>query len=355
MAETRWASTIGETGRVRVVITSPLEEDVVRAVADVDPRLDVVYEADLLPAPRYPADHALPSVVTDEARARWEGLLDGAEVLFDFGPLELAPRLASRPRLRWIQATSAGVGQFAARVGLTESAVTITTASGVHARPLAEFVLMAMLMFGKGAFRLAADQRAHRWERYAGQEVAGTVVGVVGVGRIGREVARVARALDARTVGVVRAPDGRTAAEFNLDALLPVERLDDLLPDVDYLVLCAPHTTETERLLTAERLALLKPSAVLINIARGAVVDEEALVAALADGRLRGAALDVFAREPLPPESPLWDLPNVLISPHSASTADNENRKIADLFRENLRRYLDGRPLLNVLDKRLLY
>lgn len=340
---------------VRVVITSPLESSFVEQIAATDARLDVVYEPDLLPHPRYPADHALPVIENEAQRLRWEALLDSAEVLFDFGPRDLASRLIARPRLRWIQATSAGVGQFAARIGLNDSPIVVTTASGVHARPLAEFVLMAMLMFRKGAFRLASDQRRHHWERYAGREIAGAVVGIVGLGQIGQETARVVRALDARPIGVVRTLDGRDAASLGLDALLPVERLDEILPTIDVLVLCTPHTPDTEDLLSARRLALLKQGAIVINVARGQVVDEQALIAALASGKLGGAALDVFAEEPLPPDSPLWDFDNVLISPHSASTADSENSKITALFRENLRAYLDHRPLRNVLDKNLLY
>src|SRR5579864_8237280 len=173
---------------VRVVITSPLEDHLVRAIAQTDPRLEVIYESALIHPPRYPSDHALPIIETPEQEERWQALLDDAEVLFDFGPMSMAESLASLPRLRWIQATSAGVGQFAARVGLTRSDIIVTTASGVHARPLAEFVLMAMLMFGKGTLGVLEDQRAHRWTLYAGQEIAGKVVGIVGVGRIGREI-----------------------------------------------------------------------------------------------------------------------------------------------------------------------
>jgi phosphoglycerate dehydrogenase-like enzyme len=220
---------------------------------------------------------------------------------------------------------------------------------------MAEFALMAMLMFGKGAFGMIADQRAHRWQRYAGEELAGKVVGIAGVGAIGREVARVARSLDASVVGTVRSVDGRVAADLSLDRLLPTECIDEMLGDLDFLVLSCPHTPETEGLIDARRLALLKPRAVLINLARGAIVDEEALIVALREGRLGGAALDVAAHEPLPPESPLWDMPNVLISPHSASTAVSENAKIAALFCVNLRAYLDGLPLKNVLNGTLLY
>ena len=341
--------------RVRVVITSPLEPDLIERIAAVDPRLDVAYPRDLLPVARYPADHAAPNPRDPEALAAWRSILEHTEVLFDFGPRPLLAELTSWPRLRWIQATSAGVGQFAARLGLGESRIVVTTASGVHARPLAEFALMAMLMFGKGAFRLLADQRAHRWERYAGEELAAKVVGIVGVGRIGREVARVARGLDARVVGTARSVEGRTAADMHLDRLVPTDGLDAILGELDFLVLTCPHTPATEGLISAERLAMLKPSAVLINLARGAVVDESALIAALQSGKLAGAALDVAAQEPLPPESPLWDMPNVLISPHSASTAVSEIGKITDLFCDNLQRYLEGRSLRNVLDYTLLY
>ncbi len=279
-------------GSVRIVITTPLEPDLVATIAATDPRLDVIYPAELIATPRYPADHALPRADTPELQARWRALLAETEVLFDFGPSSLVNELARLPSLRWIQATSAGVGQFAARTGLTGSPVVLTTASGVHARPIAEFVLMAILMFAKDALRLAADQRAHRWERYASEEIAGTVVGIIGVGRIGQEIARLVRTLDARVVGTVRAPSGRRPEELFLDKLLPTERVDDLLPGVDYLVLCCPHTRETEGMISAARLATMKRRAVLINVARGAILDEPALVEALRAGRLRGAALD---------------------------------------------------------------
>ena len=340
---------------VRVVITSPLEPELVEAIRLTDERLEVVHEPELLAPTRYASDHPLPTLDAPGARERWEALLDEAEVLFDFGPLELAPTLAQRPRLRWIQATSAGVGRLAERLGLTRSGVAVTTASGVHARPLAEFALLAMLMFGKDALRLEREQRAHSWQRYAGEEIAGKTVCVVGVGKIGREVARLASAFDAHVVGVVREIGGRVPNDLFVERLETTDRLDELLPDTDVLVLTVPHTPLTQRLLDARRLALLKPSAILVNIARGDVVDEAALVDALRSGRLRGAALDVFEQEPLPAQSPLWDLPNVFVSPHSASTVGAENGRIVELFRENLLRYLDGRPLRNLLDNELLY
>src|SRR5882672_5687888 len=327
----------------RLVVTTPLEPELVDRIRAVDERVDVAYPAELLAAPRYASDH--PFAPADD---RWDPLLDEAEILFDFGPLELAPTLAARERLRWIQGTSAGVGRFVERIGLLESDVVVTTASGAHARPLAEFALLAMLMFGKNTLHLTRQQREHRWERHADEEIRGKLVCVVGLGKVGREVARLSRALDARVVGVVRETGQRTAVELGVDELVSTVALDGLLPEADVVVLATPHTAETHRLLDARRLALLKPSAILVNVARGDLVDEAALVDALGSDRLRGAALDVFEQEPLPPESPLWDLPNVFVSPHSASTVAAENGRIVELFQENIRRYLKGQTLLNL-------
>ena len=340
---------------VRLVITSPLEEELVDLIRATDERLDVVNDGELLAPTRYASDHPLPTLEAAGSRERWEQLLDEAEILFDFGPLELAPSLAARPRLRWIQGTSAGVGGLVERIGLRDSGVVVTTSSGVHARPLAEFALLAILGFAKDLPRIVRNQREHRWERYAGGETAGNTVCVVGLGRIGREVARLARALDMRTVGTVRDVRGRAAADLHVERLLPTDELDALLPETDAVVLTCPLTPSTYHLLDRRRISLLEPTAIVVNVARGQVVEEPALLDALRSGRLRGAALDVFEEEPLPPENPLWDLPNVLVSPHSASTVAAENERIVELFCDNLRRYLDGKPLLNVLDKELLY
>jgi phosphoglycerate dehydrogenase-like enzyme len=344
------------TERLRIVVTTHVEDRHLAAMAAVDPRIEVAYEADLIPPPRYASDHQLPPIAGDAARDRWVALLESADVLYDFGPAALADRLPGWRRLRWVQTTSAGVGEFARRHGLlAREDVVITTASGVHARPLAEFVLMAVIMFGKDLLRVQADQRRHHWERYAGEEVAGLVAGVVGAGRIGSEVARLLRVLDAHVIGVVRAVDGRTPADVHADELVAVADLDAVLPRLDVLVLATPHTPDTAGLVDARRIGLLPPRAVVVNIARGDVVDEAALADALASGRLRGAALDVFQTEPLPPDSPFWDLPNVLVSPHSASTVAAENDRIVELFCENLRHYLAGEPLRNVLRPELLY
>ena len=193
-------------------------------------------------------------------------------------------------------------------------------------------------------------QRARHWERFAGTDLRGRTIVIVGIGRVGTEIARLAQAFGMRVVGVKRSVEGVTPADLHLDALYAPSDLHDALRQAEHLVLIAPQTAETKGLIGAAELALLPERAVFINIARGALVDEAALVEALRSGRLAGAALDVFAREPLSPESPLWGLDNVIISPHSASTSDRENARITDLFCTNLRKFLDGMPLENRFD-----
>jgi phosphoglycerate dehydrogenase-like enzyme len=345
------------TNPVNVLIASYLEPEHVERVRAVSERLRVVYAPELLAPPRYPADHTSMITRAPEDEARWRGLLAAAEVLFDFDHTNRQglPELA--PQVRWVQATSAGIGQFVRRMGYdTRMPRTVfTTASGVHGQPLAEFCAMAMLMFSRNLWQMQRLQAERRWERFGATDLAGRTLGVIGMGRIGAEVARLGRAFGMTVLGVKRTTAGVAAADVGCDELFGPADLAAVLRRAEFLVIATPHTTETEQMLGAAELALLPPGAVLINIGRGSVLDEAALVAALREGRLGGAALDVFEREPLPAESPLWSLPNVLVSPHSASTSDRENGRITDLFCDNLRRYLAGAPLRNVLNTETLY
>ena len=278
-------------------------------------------------------------------------MLGRAEVVFDFPSGHFRDLEAVAPRLRWLQSTSAGIGQMVKRVGLDQTKITFTTASGVHARPLADFCLMAMLMFAKNYVWMDRDKKAKRWERYCGEELTGKTLAIVGVGRVGQEVARHGKRMDMRVNGMRRS----SAPVPDIDKLFDRAELHAMLREADFLVLAAPHTSETEGIIGEAELAVMKPTAVLINIGRGALVDEDALVRALQQKRLAGAALDVLREEPPPQDSPLWDMPNVIISPHSASTVTQENARITEIFCDNLRRYLSGQPLRNVLDKQKLY
>ena len=337
------------------MITSPLQGSLARRLVEVDPsRVTLLYDPDLLPPVRYVADHkGAPFTRDASGQARWEEFLSQADVLFD---LPSAAELSLASRLRWVQTTSTGVGPAVAKLGLDRSDVIVTTARGVHAGPLAEWTIMALLAHFRGLRHLQAEQRAHRWVRMCGEEVAGRTVVTVGAGDLAQGVARVARALGMRVVAVARHP-GKTRPDGVFDAVRPVGSLHDTLPEADALVLTVPDTAQTRGLIDARAFAALKPGCALVNIGRGVTVDEAAMVESLRAGRLGFAALDVAAVEPLPADSPLWDMPNVLISPHSASTVTTENAKIVDIFCDNLRCYMDGNfhAMRNVLDKQLLY
>ena len=334
------------------MVAAPVEPEHVDRIRAVDPRIEVLHDPSLLPTPRYVSDHAgSPIKRTPEQEARFLEMLRRAEVLFDFPSSHYRDLAQVAPRLRWLQSTSAGIGQMVKRVGLDQTDIIFTTASGVHARPLADFCLMAMLMFAKNYEWMERDKKAKRWERYCGEELTGKTLAIVGAGRVGQEVARHGKRMDMRVTGMRRSD----APLPDMDKVFDRADLHTMLKEADFLVLAAPHTPETEGMIGETELALMKPSAILINIGRGALVDEDALIRALQEKRLAGAALDVLREEPPPQDSPLWDMPNVIISPHSASTVTQENARITDIFCDNLRRYLNGQPLRNVLDKQRLY
>ena len=274
-------------------------------------------------------------------------------MIFDIGDERRAalPQLAPNPRS--LQATSAGIGQFVKRMGYAQSLpqARFTTASGVHAIPLAEFCMMSMLNHYRRLEAMQADQRAHRWERFATSDLPGKTVAVIGLCNIGREIARLSRAFGMRVIGSRVA----VAPMEHVDRVYHPDDLYAMLAEADTVIMTAPHTQATDRMLDAAAFAAMRDGAFFINIGRGATVDEPALIEALRTGKLGGAALDVFAEEPLPADSPLWEMPNVLICTHSASTSEKENARLTELFCDNLHRYLAGRPLRNVLDVERLY
>jgi phosphoglycerate dehydrogenase-like enzyme len=253
------------------------------------------------------------------------------------------------PRLRWVQGTSAGIGGFLERTGLAATPLVFTTAAGVHAIPLAEFALLGLLYFAKDMPLLARRQRERHWQRLAVGQLAGRRALLVGLGGTGRAVARLLAAAGVEVTGAARTPRHRDAP--GVASFVTPDQIGQVLPAVDALNLACPLTGPTRHLISARELALMRPGAVLVNISRGQVVDEDALTAALSSGHLGGACLDVFETEPLPASSPLWQLENVIISPHSASTVAAENHLLAELFTDNLQRWLAGRPLRNVYDR----
>jgi phosphoglycerate dehydrogenase-like enzyme len=343
--------------RQTIFIASPLEPVYVDRIRGLDPRrLEVIHDPDILPPIRYVADHVGAPFRRDAGQTeRWRKGLAAAEILWDLP--RSAEDIATAGRLRWVQTTSTGVGQLVRTLGLQNSDILITTARGVHAGPLAEFVMMALLAHWRGLRHLDREQAAHRWARYCGHEVAGRTVVLIGAGDLARGVAKVARALDMRVVAVARDPGKSRDHAALFDEIAPRGELHRALARADAVVVTVPHTPDTERMIDAAAFAAMRKDSAFVNIARGQVVDEAALIANLQTGHVGFAALDVATVEPLPAESPLWDMPNVLISPHSASTVASENAKITDIFCHNLAAYLDGRldEMKNVLNKELMY
>lgn len=344
---------MGEAQKVNLVIASYLEPQHIEQIRKVDSRLNVVYRPDLIPAPRYAADHTGPArELSEEQENEWRAYLKGAEILFDFDYPRLAILPELVPSLKWIQATSAGIGQFVKRNRYAERmpGVVFTTASGVHAVPLAEHVIQVLLVHYKNFVLAQNQQQRHHWERYSATDLVDRTIGIIGLGRIGSTVARYAKALGMRTLGA-----DLSAKEGIVDHWYPMSQLNEMLPQCEVLVVIVPHTPDTEKLINKELLLRLPNGAYFVNIARGAVVNEPELIDVLRSGHLSGAALDVAAQEPLPPDSPLWDMPGVIVTPHSASTSDRENQRLTDLFCDNIRSYLDGKALRNQLNVELMY
>lgn len=345
-----------------IFISTPLESEHVEQIRSVAPdRLNVICETDLLPPTRYTADHHGKGGFyrSPEQEHRWRENIARTDIFWDFPPKSAdgTGGIDLALNVKWVQTTSSGVGQLVVNLGLQHKDIIVTTASGVHAGPLAEFFLLGVLMHFKRLSHLKSEQKTHHWERYCGDDLNGKVLAIVGAGRVGRHIAEVGRCLGMRVIALdlELAPD--RAAELGFEEIFPSTGLHQMLAQADVVVLSVPHTPDTERLIDAQAFGAMKEGVVFVNIARGQVVDEPALIEALQSGRIGFAALDVFAIEPLPQDSPLWDMPNVLVSPHSASTVASENAKITDIFCHNLRCYLDDRidEMKNVLDKSKMY
>lgn len=345
---------------MRVAIAVPIEPELVERIRSSAPELEVLWEPDLLPPARYPGDHrgAADFKRSPDQERRWQEMLGSAEALLGMpgdDAQQLAALIQTSQRLRWVQAMAAGAGQQVHAAGLPADVlerVAITTASGVHAVPLAEFCLMGLLAFTKNLPRILDDQRARRWDEYPSRELRGQTLLILGLGKIGEEVARLGRAFGMRVIAVNRR--GATDSD-DVETVVPVGRLSELLPQADAMIISLPLTEETRGLVDEPALRSMKRGAILVNVGRGAVLDEQALIECLRDGQLTGAALDVTTHEPPPPDSPLWDLPNVLLSSHTAALSFRENERIVDLFLENCRRWQSGQELLNRIDPQYYY
>jgi phosphoglycerate dehydrogenase-like enzyme len=334
---------------IHVVITVPFEAHLLELLKAVSPLLRI---------------HLQPA--RDAAELGPE-LLAEAQVLYT---LDTLPQPEQMPNLDWIQFHLAGI-DHAIGHPLLRAAQKITTMSGVAAPQMGEFVLMCILALAHHLPLMMQDKTAKRWaekrfKRFEPLEVAGSTVGIVGYGSIGREVARLCRAFGASVLAVKRnlknledtgyMPEGMGDPQAELpDRLYPAQAIASMAALCDFLVVTVPLTAETRGMVNERVFKAMKPSAYLIDVSRGGIVDHGALVAALRDERLAGAALDVYPLEPLPTSSPLWDLPNVILSPHIAGASPRYMERAAHLFAINLERYLAGAPLLNLYDPELGY
>ena len=259
--------------------------------------------------------------------------------------------LVRAPRLAWVHTATSGV-ERALTPAARDRGLLVTNARGVFSRPIAEYVLMMILAVSRRLPQLLELQRERTWQPLEGAELRDVTVGVIGYGSIGQAVAELASAFGCRVVAVRRhaGRDAETAGDPAHPEVRGPEALPDLLAESDFIVLAAPLTPETEGLIGTQTLAMVKPGAWLINVARGRLIDERALLRALRDGELGGAVLDTFRDEPLPPASPFYDLPNVIVTPHTAWSSGRVLDRSMELFCDNLRRYAAGQPLLNIVD-----
>ena len=345
------------TDRLRLVLATPLPEELCLLLEERAPGVDLVREHDLLPPMRYPGDHGGDPGFerTAEQQARFEALLDSADALYgipDESPEALARTVRANPRLRWVQTMAAGGASQLAAAGLSEAEldrVVVTTSAGVHARTLAEFALLGLLTGAKDVPRLRAGQRDHEWlGRWAMGQLHEQTVLVVGMGSIGRRTTELLLALGATVRAANRSP-------VEVPGVARVHDLDDLVAaadGVDGVVVTLPGAGATTGLIDARVIASTARGVTLVNVGRGTVVDEEALVDALRQGHVGLAALDVTATEPLPADSPLWDMDRVLLSPHTAALSASEDRRIVELAASNAVAVHAGREPTNVVARR---
>ena len=291
-------------------------------------------------------------VVKDSKEKTDEILAKCANVEIFFGT-DIKDWIKSLHNLKWVQVAIAGVDWLLNDPDIANSDVAITNASGVHAIPISEHVLAIMLSFCRNMTVHFKDQMNRKWRRLPEyRELSGFTIGIIGIGKIGEKIAETAKALGMKVSGLRRNPD-RTSPY--VDRMFGPDQLLEMLPACDWVVISAAATKETEGMIGAPEFNAMKKSAHIINIARGALIQEDELIKALREGRIAGAGLDVFEKEPLEESSPFWELPNVIITPHVAGGTPYYVDRLVDIFCENIKRYYSGKPLINLVDRKLGY
>ncbi len=338
------------TEPVQVLITLPFPDLLVDQLREISPRLNIrVIKA---------------QEVGDIAPEVWQE----AEILYTN---KVLPEPDQAPSLRWIQFHWAGINHAIQAPILSKADLAVTTMSGAGATKMAEYILGMLLALGLGIPSLLENQERHewpkdRWVRFRPRELRESTVGIVGYGSIGRQAARLLHTFGAKVLATKRDAMQPQESGYTVDGygdrdgdyvhrLYPTEAIKSMFKECDFVVVAVPLTDSTRDLIGEEQLNALKPGAYLVDISRGGVLDHDALIAALNEGILDGAALDVFPEEPLAEEHPLWDIPNVIISPHISGVTQFYDERAVQMFAENLRLYLNGAPLLNAFDLKLGY
>ena len=308
-----------------------LSESHRKQILDISPRIELVE----IPAHRVTNVEGIEIVLAEGGnRTNYPGELDRKDYEAFF-----------TPSLKWVQLCSAGFSDNITQ-SIVDGRVTLTNASGLHTKPIAESVLAAMLDHAKNFGQRRIDQQAHAWRRLDNDELCGRTVLIIGLGNIGKAVARLCGAFEMTVIGTKR----RVEPVANVDTVFATDELIGHLSAADYIVIAAPLTAQTDCLLDEEAFAAMKSSAYLVNVGRGRIIEESALITALEEQRIAGAYLDAFDHEPLDDKHPLWNMDKVFIVPHDSHSSPYIGDRMVDIFCDNLRRYVAGEPLLNICD-----
>ncbi|MFC1999045.1 D-2-hydroxyacid dehydrogenase [Chloroflexota bacterium] len=328
--------------KVNVFVTTNISKDNLERIANADPAVNLTSVAELYKGERNG---------DADATFKLDALLPEAEVAFG---LNFPDNMIARAHnLKWIQVFLSGIDYFKAK-GLMPEHIVFTKTAGIQGTAMAESIICCMLMFAKQMPTYFQNKLIRNWGRAESITLHGKTLGILGLGNVGKELAHLGKAFGMRVIANRRSAK-KVGRARNVDLLLPSSHLHQLLKKSDFVVLTLPLTPDTQKMIGVKEFNAMKNSAYIINISRGQIIDEDALIEALVSKQIAGAGLDVFAVEPLPLNSVLWDMPNVIISPHVAANMDGFPELATELFCENLRRYINGRKLLNVVDKETGY
>lgn len=328
---------------INVLVNDQITEEVLPRIQAVDPLLNVTHVGQLMKAE---------NEGDSEAARVMDGLLAEAEV---YAGMYFPARLLARaPGLKWVQVAQAGVDRILLDEEFRRSPIMLTNVGGIHSFAPAEMAIQLCLAWIKGTVECDRQKNARQWQPFSPGVLRGKTMGIVGYGNIGQKVARVAKAFEMWVITTRRSATKQGKSRY-ADLVLPPSQLGQLLSESDFVVLASPLTPDTYHMMSTDQFKAMKKDALLVNVGRGPVVDEAALAVALKEGHIGGAALDVFETEPLPQDSPLWDVPNLLYSPHIAGHIAAYPSMVQDLFVRNLERYVRGEKPLTVIDKKRGY